>query len=73
MGALQLSRQVGHIDQSLGACLQVAQLDLAGLELVADDDRKMGAIASCAFKLAAKLARREIGAGCHAHGAQLSG
>ncbi len=73
MGTLQLARQVGHVDQPLRAGLQVAQLDLAGLELVADNDREMGSLARRALQLPAELARREIGARRHTRGAQLDG
>ena len=54
--AQQLTRQVGHGHLALGAGLEVPQLDVARLQLVAADDREMGAGPDRALELLAELA-----------------
>ena len=71
VGALELAHQVGHVDQPLRAGLKVAQLHLARVELVADDDREMGALARHPLELAAERARGQVGRGCNPGGAQV--
>ena len=59
---LDLARQVGERHELLGPGRQVAQADLAGRQLVAEDDREMGAVARGRLELLAELAAAELGA-----------
>ena len=57
MGATKLAREVTQRNDLLRACLQVLQLDLPIGQLVADDDRKVGAVPLRRLELTAQLAR----------------
>ena len=59
--ALQLLGKVRQRDDVLAAGHEVAQLDLAVLELIAHDDREMRAVLAGAFQLATELPPREVG------------
>ena len=73
MGTFDLAGEVGDRDELLGAGRQVAQADLARRELVAEDDREVGAVASRGLELLAELAPAELGAGRDPRRAQLRG
>ena len=63
VSALELPRKVGDLGQLLRARLEIAQLDLAGRELVSDDDREMRSLACGALELPRQRPLREIGRG----------
>ena len=63
VGAPDLAGEVDQRNQFLGPGRQVAQTDLAHHELVADDDREVGLVASRRLQLLAELASPELGAG----------
>src|SRR3954468_10888621 len=59
-GPGELAREVVDADGPLGAGEQVAELDLAGCELVAEDHREVRAVASGALELSTELPRRQL-------------
>ena len=71
VGALELARKVGDLGRVLRAGFQVAQLDLALVELVAHHDREVGTFARRPLQLARKRPWRQIRGSCHTGGAQL--
>ncbi len=58
-----LASEVSERDELLRSSGQVAEADLAGRQLVADDDREVGMVAVGRLELLAELAAREIGPG----------
>ena len=61
VGSAQLTGQVGDGHRPLRAGLEIAQLDLPGDPLVAQDDREMGPLLGRRLELAAELALAELG------------
>ena len=61
VAALDLAGEVLDRDELLGPGRQVAQADLAGRQLVADDDREVGLVAGGRLELLAELAATELG------------
>src|SRR5436309_194236 len=73
LGAAQFADEVGDRHDPLGARLEVAQLDVAVRELVAEDDREVRSLPARALQLAAELARRELRPDAEAGGPKLRG
>src|SRR6476619_7210461 len=61
VGTGDLARKVAHADHLLRTGRQIAELHLAVRELVTDDDREMGLVASGRLELLAELALPELG------------
>src|SRR5688500_17701776 len=57
-----LASDVRGRDDLLGPCRQIAELDVAVRQLVADDDREMGLLLGRRFELLPELAAAELGA-----------
>ena len=63
MSPVELAGEVIDRDELLGSGLEVAELDLAVAELVAEDDREVGPVPGGRLELLAELALAELGPG----------
>ena len=70
-GGGELAGKIGDGDKLLAPGLEIAQLDLAVGELVADDDGEVGVVAGRRFELLAELANCEVRSDSQAGGAQV--